>query len=167
MEPNETDAPGHPPVEPALVSRLPLIAMGAIVVLAILVALGIGLRGVEDYPEGSPEAALQAFLQAALDGDDDETIAALVPEAREQCRREIRLDGGAWSSPGTGFELDELAVDGETATGEVTMRSDDGDPFGGSSRRGTFRFELHDVDDEWLIAEADWPWWIERCLRVP
>ena len=167
MEPNDPVAQ-VPPEGLVPVSRLPLIAMGAIVSLAILVAIAIGLRGAPEYPPGSPEATLQEFLQAGLDGDEDAAVAALVDDARDECDRQIRLDTGDRTSPGTGFELDRMTLDDATATAEVTLRhADAADPFDGTTRRADLRFELVEVDGEWRIAEADWPWWIQRCLRRP
>ena len=168
MEPNETDASA--PAEaaaPAPVSRLPLVAMGALVALAILVAIGLGLRGNRSFPAGSPEDALQQFLEAGLDGDEDATVALMVPEARDDCTDRLEPQYGPRSTRGLGFELDDVDVDGPVANISVTMRySDNGDPFDGSSRGGTYRFELHQQGDEWFVADADWPWWIQRCLPV-
>ena len=169
MEPNDAVAPAPATVDGlAPVSRLPLMAMGAVVVLAILMAIAIGLRSAPDYPPDSPEAALQAFLQAGLDGDEDQAIAVLVDDARDRCDREIRLNHCDRTSSGTGFELDRITIDGAAATAEVTLRqSNTSDPFEGTSRRLDLRFELVEVDGEWLVSEADWPWWIQACLRRP
>ena len=111
MEPNETDesAPAEA-AAPAPVSRLPLVAMGALVVLAILVAIGLGLRGNRSFPAGSPEDALQQFLEAGLDGDEDATVALMVPEARDDCTDRLEPQYGPRSTRGLGFELDATAT---------------------------------------------------------
>jgi len=167
MEPNDAVAPV--PAEGLVpVSRLPLMAMGAVVALAILMAIAIGLRSAPDYPPDSPEAALQAFLQAGLDGDEDRVIAALIDDAQDRCDRQLRRDGSNRTSSGTGFELDRIMIDGTAATADVTLReSDTSDPFDGTLRRLDLRFELVEVDGEWLVSEAEWPWWIQACLRRP
>lgn len=142
--------------------------MGAVVVLAILVAVALGLRGNTSFPPGSPEEALQQFLQAGLDGDEPATVALIADAKRSDCGDRAEPQYGPWSSSGIGFELDEVDTDGSNATITTTMRySDDGDPFDRSSRGSSYRFELVQEGGEWFIAEADWPWWIQRCLRQP
>lgn len=142
--------------------------MAAVVAIAVLVIVGLGLRGATEFPAGSPENGLQQFLNAGLDGDSSALIGRLVPEQRAVCEQEAddSTYGGVRGMSGIGFELDEMIVDGATAYAEVTQRhSDDGDPFDGGSWTNAYTFDLRLVDGEWLIDEPSWPWWVSRCTR--
>ena len=149
------------------VSRLPLVAMGAVVVLAIFVAIALGLRGPTEFPEGTPEAAVQDYLQGVLDGDDEAVLATLAADRVEECRDEL-AQYGTYGIDGIGFELDEIDVTGDTARAELTQRStSSGDPFGGTQRYGDRYVELRRENGEWKVDGASWPWRLESCLRTP
>ena len=70
-------------VEPsAAVSKPPLI-VGAVVGLAVLVTVAlIATSGTETSELGTPEAALQDFLQAGFDGDSDAMFGLLTAESQ-------------------------------------------------------------------------------------
>ena len=159
MDPD--DVASAPPV-----SRLPLLAMGALVVLAVIVAIALGLRGPEDLPDGTPEAAVQDYLQAVLDGDDDAIRALLATDKLAECD-EAFFEYSSYGIDGVGFELDDIEVTGDTARAELTQRSSStGDPFEGSRRYGQEIVELRREGGEWKIDGASWPWRFENCLRA-
>jgi|GEM_PF-3489127 len=157
------DGVGH-----AAVSKLPLYAMGALVVLVILAALAIGLRGNKEFAAGTPEAAVQDYLAAALEADDEATITALEPARRPACRTALSERNGSFRSSGIGFELDSMTETGATARAQLTRRSGGGgDLFESSVRTSDQTIELTKLDGQWYVSSTTWPNWIRRCLDQP
>ncbi len=136
--------------------------MVALLTLAIMAG-----RSPASYPEGSPEAALQAFITAVLDNDDEVVVELLTDENQLPCRTEIddeNLYGRRWSENDVRAALDDIEIDGNEATAVVQFRNGgDDDPFGGSSWDYDRRFELLDTADGWRIDRAEWPYSLERC----
>lgn len=156
-----------PEIAAPSVSRLPLVAMGAVVVLAVFVAIALGLRGPTEFPDGTPEAAVQDYLQGVLDGDDDAVLATLTADRADACSDEL-AQYRSYGMNGVGFELDEIDITGDTARAELTQRStSSGDPFGGTQRSGDRYVELRRENGEWKVDGASWPWRLENCLRTP
>lgn len=146
---------------PPSVSKLPLYVMGALVALAVLVVVALAIRGTTEYPAGSPERALQDYLNAALEGDKDDVALTITEEFSRRCLNEEDAFGDLSS---IGFELDSIKVDGDIAVVEATTRrSSSGDPFDSSYRTGEADFSLRRVDGQWLVDEASWPWPMTRC----
>jgi hypothetical protein len=145
------------------VSKLPLLIMGGVVAVSILVVIAlVAARANTSYEPGTPEAALQQFLTAVLDDDREATLAMLVPEVRAACEREI--DGGpGFSGDDLLAELDEIEVTGDSARATVRFRSDSGDPFDNSSWDFDHRYTLRQVQGEWRIESAGWPYPLGRC----
>lgn len=151
------------------VSKLPLLIMGAVVALAVLVTVAlVATSGTERYSPGTPEAALQDFLQASFDRDTDAVRALLTDDARADCR--AAFDRGHVDDPytdGLRAELEDMSVTGTTATATVRFRQgNSSDPFDNSSWSYEERFVLHDVDGEWRIHRAGWPWALAECTGV-
>lgn len=177
-DPMESDdqAEAHVPREPAVVvpavpavSRLPLLAMGALVVFAVLLALALGLRGTTEFADGSPEAAVQAYLEAALDGDDEAVLALLTADQVDRCRNELTRYGrsSGYEIDGVGFALDSMTVTGDAARASLTQRTTgSGDPFAGTRRNSNQFVELRRENGEWRIEGTSWPWRIVDCLRA-
>ena len=154
---------------PATVSKLPLLIVGAVVGLAVLVTVALIARsGTETYEVGTPEAALQDFLQAGFDGDSDAMFGLLTAESRAACetaRDRDRFDDGLYSD-GLRAELEGMTLKGATATAEVRFHQTSGnDPFGNSNWSYNESFRLERVGEAWLIDRAGWPWPFEDCTR--
>ena len=150
------------------VSRLPLLIMSVVIAMVTLLILAIMAgRSPASYPEGSPEAALQTFITAVLDNDEEAVLALLTDARQSRCRSEIEDEtvyGNRWSENDVRAALDDIDVDGNKATAIVQFRDGgDDDPFGGSSWDYDRRFELLDTPDGWRIERADWPYSLERC----
>lgn len=152
-------------VDAPTVSKLPLYVMGAVVGLAILVTIALVVaRGPADYEPGTPEAALQDFLDAAFDEDGDALLALMSPEPRERCRDHFEDYGyGRYSSDGLRLELERMDVSGDTATAQVELHQAADNPFDNSRWSYTESFELTRIDGEWLIEHAGWPWQAADC----
>lgn len=150
--------------EPPTASRLPLVAMGALVLVAVIAGIALAIGGPATYDAGTPEAALQDYLQASLDGDADAIADSLGPIGAELCRDE--LDRLSSRSSGLRFGLDDMRVDGDRARATVSQRyGSGGDPFDGPSRANDQTFELQRSDGTWYVVVASWPWDIDRCLQ--
>ena len=154
---------------PTRVSKLPLLIMGAVVGLAVLVTIAlVSLRGPKTYDPGSPEAGLQDFLEASFDGDTAAMADLLTDETRARCddRLDERRFDADFYSDGLRAELDEISVEGATATATVTFRqTDSNDPFDSSSWSYSERFELIQVEGAWLVHRAGWPYELADCTR--
>lgn len=166
MSPTEARPSDDDP--PTRVSRLPLVIMSVVIaMLALLTVAIVAGRSPASYPEGSPEAALQAFVTAVLDNDEDAVLALLTDEHRSRCRTEIddeSVYGRRWSEGDVRAELESIEVREERATAIVQFRNlDSDDPFGGSSWDRDHRFTLRDTEDGWLVDGAQWPYSLERC----
>jgi hypothetical protein len=75
---------------------------------------------------GSPEAAVEAFLDACQDGDEPAMFAVIQASDRELLRK-LRDQGGQHSfGPGAGFdyEIGDIRTRGVTATCEVRLSKD-------------------------------------------
>ena len=160
------DDPGPPsPSEPP-VSRLPLLIAGVVVaMIALLTVALVATRKPASYAEGSPEEALQGFVTATLDHDEEVMLALVTDELRARCASSI--EGGDVWRHGNEYraELESLEVDGDTAEAVVELRELSRDVFGGSSWDTDIDYELERVDGAWRIAGADWPWALQRCSQ--
>ena len=153
----------------ATVSKRPLQIMAAVVGLAVLVTIAlVAARGPETYAPGTPEAALQGFLEAGIDGDSAALFALVTDESRDQCQSaldEERFDE-PWHNDGLRAELEDMTVTGDVATAEVRFHQrGTNDLFGSSSWTYDERFTLERVDGAWLIDRAGWPWLFTECTR--
>ena len=72
------------------VSKLPLLIMGAVVAMAALITVGLIVgQGTKTYVAGTPEAAVQGFIQTGFDKDMSALLAAMATDARASCEAEI------------------------------------------------------------------------------
>jgi len=153
----------------ATVSKLPLQIMAAVVGLTVLVTIAlIAARGPETYAPGTPEAALQEFLEAGIDGDSAVLLELITDESRDQCQSALDREGfnSPWHNDGLRVELEDITVTGDVATAEVRFHQrGTNDPFNNSSWRYDERFTLERVDGAWLIDRAGWPWPLTECTK--
>ena len=126
-------------------------AVGAALVLLVVVALALGDGGVRSYPSGSPEAGLQTFLQALLDDDVDEARESLTPAAEARCEdHELRWNPLTWQDSA---QITDVDVEGGVATLTVVTASRSG-PFG-DPFESEYEFTMEQIAGEWLIADLD------------
>ena len=150
------------------VTRLPLMIMAAVGVMAALVTFAIATnRGPLDYAEGSPEAVLQEFVSSSFDNDESAMLELLTDDARERCL--AAFDDGlydrSWSTGNMRADLDEFVLDGEAARATVRFVEGSDDPFGGSSWDYERSFTLVRVDGAWRVDRAGWPYPFDDCTR--
>lgn len=154
--------------QPGSASKLPLVLLGALVAVAVLVTVALVVAGgTETFEPGTPEAALQQFIEAGLDGDETTMLALLTPQHRARCEEELDQFGRWGYDDGYRVELESVAVDGDEAELRVEFRNTNRDDvFGGSGWSFEERYDLVRVGDEWLIDRAQWPHVFGSCTRV-
>jgi hypothetical protein len=152
------------------VSKLPLLIMGAVVAIAVLVtvALIVG-RDTKTYSPGTPEAAVQDFIQAGFDDDMPALMASLTTDARASCEADIerqRFDDYIYTE-GLRAALEDMEIrSDDTAIAKVRFHQDNtNDLFDTSGWSHDERFTLTRIDGDWLIDNADWPYQFGECTR--
>ena len=158
-------------IEPSSsVSKLPLLIMGAVVAIAVLVtvALIVG-RDTKTYSPGTPEAAVQDFIQAGFDNDMAMLLALLTTDARAVCEADIgrqRFDDDIYTEGLRAALKDMEITSDDTAIAEVRFHQDNtNDLFDTSGWSHDERFTLTRIDGDWLIDKADWPYQFGECTR--
>ena len=132
--------------------------LAALLIASIIVAL---LESEDPLPEGTPEAAVQAYLAAAEDGNLDEAYGYLAKRLREGCAVETfagRRYPAEEQLQGARVTLERTATAGDTVF--VTVRVTNyrgGSPFTGSERSFDQRFALALEDGDWRFTEYPWP----------
>lgn len=140
--------------------------IGAAVVVSVLVATLAG--GEEEFPEGSPEAAVQGYLRAIADRDAPAALAFLSTDLTERCGeipREAVVQRGDNRFRAT---LTETTVRDNTTQVEVEITEIYGsDPFGGNEYDFQQVFVLVQEGGEWRFDETPWPLYCPRPVTVP
>ena len=141
----------------------------AVVIVAGVVASALGGRA-STYPEGSPEHAVQQYLQAVADNDATRALAFLSADLARRCAdypREAISNRGRQSVRAT---LDETTLRDGTASVRVTLIESYGDaPFGGGESTQSTVFELQQEAGAWRFTQSPWPLFcpIPVPARVP
>ena len=107
------------------------IALGiGAVVLAAVVAVVVGTsRSPVTYPAGSPEAAIQTYLRACGDADDETAYAAFSTAVHAQLAfadyQQLARDNRSYSAdpnaPARSVYIDDVSLDGDRATVSLTV----------------------------------------------
>lgn len=133
-----------------------LIVAAIVIVVAVTVAAVIAATADEPkYEAGSPEAALQGYLDALIDGDVSRAYGYLSEELRDQCSL-ADLRDGAWQAEGVRVTLDSSEVGNGVAKYTVTIASSDSGLFGEDAGYEEF-FTLTNTSGTWLLTERPWP----------
>ena len=134
------------------------VALVALVVLATAITL---LRGPAEFEPGTPEAVVQAYIEAVLDEDPDDAWELLTPRLQGRCDPED-LEPRYRRARQGGITLIETRERENTAVVELEFNaaSDDG-PFDVYEYSYRERFDLRLVDGEWRVSDVPWPfdWW--------
>ena len=128
-------------------------------VVAVVVTLAAGSGDPEPLPEGSPEAVVQDFIIAIDDGDYSVAYRLLDEDARSQClENDFRNRVSRGQSTDMRVQLDSVHLFDDEASVTVKVRTFSGSPpFDFSESNYTTTFQLLDVDGEWTILNAPWP----------
>ena len=144
-------------------SRL-LVWMGAgLAVLVIVAAIVVAFRSPAHFEPGTPEAVVQEYIEAVLDEDAAAARELLTQAMQSRCqlsdleRRYIRAEQSRILLVDSSIEDNEARVELE-----FTAAYGD-DPFDIYESSFKEKFKLRDVDGEWRIASAPWPYY--RCAE--
>src|SRR5687768_15934929 len=98
-------------------------AVLVLVIVAVIVALTAGSSDPEVFPPGSPEAALQTFVETVRDGDREAALALLSTAARERVEDDeffpSQFCGG---SDDRRVRVTDTEINGARATIELTIQ---------------------------------------------
>lgn len=134
--------------------RVLFVVVAGIAVLVVVAGAVAALRPATEFDPGTPEAAVQGYLQAVLDGDEEEAEGFLASGSgcdAEDIER-ARTDESAR------VVLRDSEVEDGTAQVEVEIVfSSTGDPFDTYEYSEDRAFELVDEDGEWRLTDEPWP----------
>ena len=150
-------------------------AVVLIAVISVALALGGGSTTVK-LDEGSPEAAVQQYMLAIEDGDVDGAYVLVHPDAKEACsldefRQQLPSIQGRTRDVRVRLSSVNEITDGVAVTVEITQFSEpDLFELDFVFRDGAYvaTFTVRDLDGEWRVASAPWPY--QSCAfarRVP
>lgn len=126
-------------------------AVGAVILVAVIVALAFGQGGVRTYPEGSPEAAVQTFLQHLYDGELQDARSGLEPGVANRCSTgDLRYTPASYRDVA---RITEVTVNGSTA--EVTVVFSDQSGLFDEPYESAYDFDMTLIADDWLISGLD------------
>ena len=122
-----------------------------------MAALVAANRDAPVLEEGSPEAAVQDYVDAMIEGDEAAAHEYLSADLQAECSvgdlREYQA-----GADNVRVSLRSITIDGSEADVEVTITEDSGgDLFGGGGYRFDETFTLSSVADAWVISERPWP----------
>lgn len=134
-------------------------ALVAVVGVALIVGAVAGaLREPAALEAGTPEAAVQAYLQAVIAGEYEQATQYLSAEAAERCdAAELRRADVPERLTAT---LEEVRPAGDGQEVLVHFRAGPPPPqLGGSGYSYTERFLLVDEGGSWRLSDAPWPFY--------
>lgn len=134
-------------------NRVLALLVAAVAVLAIVAGVVVAGRDAPALDPGSPEAAVQGYLEAVLDGD-YRAAADLVAPSTGCDAADVAQ---AFVAESAQIVLTDTTVDGDRAvvTLDVTEGAGDG-PFGGEGFTRSERVTLERVGGTWKLAGSSW-----------
>lgn len=142
--------------------RILILVVGGIVALAVIAAVVAALRPVAEFAEGTPEATVQEYIRAVLDGDGAAAATLFAgdsPCSADDIERDLPADPAR-------VVLQSSETDGARATVRVEIvSSSDGGPFETYEYSQEERFRLVEEGGRWLITEEPWPMFFCREER--
>lgn len=134
-------------------NRVLALLVGAVAVLAIVTGVVVAGRDAPQLDPGSPEAAVQSYLEAVLDGDFTAAAGLLAPSS--EC--DASDVAQAYVPESARIVLTDTTVDGDRAvvTLDVTEGADGG-PFGGEGFSRDERVTLERDAGDWKVAGSTW-----------
>ena len=137
-----------------------VLVVGALVLLTALVAgLVLSVRDTTRYPDGSPEAVAQSYVQALFDDDPAEARRYLAPELAAECH--AHEPSSWWIRSGDSVRFSEARGEDDRAEIRMTMASVEGvDPLdlpidGASTSTREAQLVLVRRDGTWVIVDSD------------
>lgn len=144
--------------------RLLVWITAGIIVLLVAVSITVAISQPAEFEPGSPEAVVQSYIQAVLDGDGEAAWNLLTPDLQRRCSP-ADLDDHYGRGGSRTVVLIETDIDGDIARVDLEFTTSYGDdPFDVSEYTNREQARLRLVDNEWRISMAPWPYIaIRRC----
>lgn len=136
-------------------NRVLAIALGVIVVLAVIGAVVSSGRARPQFAAGTPEATVQSYLDAVLDGRQADAAKLLDPSG--ECGVEDLERSRYPGVDATRVVLVGSSVDGSSASVEVELVFSSGDPFGSSEFAEKHTYRLTRSGSAWVLSGTPWP----------
>ncbi|MGO0576831.1 hypothetical protein [Ornithinimicrobium panacihumi] len=135
--------------------RILAITVAALLLLAVVGAVLSTTRGNDLLPDGSPEATVQAYLEAVYAEDYGRAATYLDPEGG----RSSRQFADVWVDPASRVVLRGTRHPGgaDRALVDVEVVHGDGGPFGQDGWTEEQTFVLVHGPDGWRLTEVPWP----------
>ncbi len=134
-------------------NRILAAVLAGIAVLTVAAGVLAANRHVAEFDPGTPETAVQAYLTAVVDGDNERAASLLAADG--SCGLDD-LDR-SYVPDGVRAVLRDSEVNGDTARVDVGVEMSTADLFAGSgyTEKHTFRLVRH--GEGWLITGVPWP----------
>jgi len=128
--------------------------IGVVVGALVVVALVLALQPPKQLDPGTPEATVQGYLQAVIDGDQGEAERLMTPDLVKRCADLTQI---RHASDNFRAVIVDTAPLGDRMV--VTVEINDGAGLGLFGDSYTFEeaVVVEQVGDDWLIAESPWP----------
>jgi hypothetical protein len=134
--------------------------IGALVGVLIVVAVVLVLQPPDEFDAGTPEATVQGYFQAVIDGNRAEAASLMTPDLVERCGAELVQIRDAPDSFRVVIVETESGDDRSFVNVEITEGAGSG--LFGDSYTFDEAIVVERVGDDWLIAEAPWPIYCEE-----
>lgn len=130
-----------------------LVGIGLVALVLVVVASLLTMnRSEENFKSGTPEATVQAYLKAAIDGKNDLAIRYL--SSMTKCTAED-LDR-TYISDSMRISLLSSEIQGDSAFVKINSEYSDGGPFGNESSE-EHSYRLTKESGQWRILGIPWP----------
>ncbi|MGH2456618.1 MAG: hypothetical protein ACRDHD_10235 [Candidatus Limnocylindria bacterium] len=133
--------------------------IAALLLLAVVVVVLAGNRQAQEFPPGTPEAAMQAYLRAWDDDDLPAAYAYFSADVRDRASlEEYQAVARSYGEPSFDGPRRAVYIDGVDGSGDrvtllLTVEERYGDAFGGGSNRYERPVRMVREDGEWKIDE--------------
>lgn len=133
--------------------------VGALLV-AVSVVVALAVDREEEFAAGTPEAAVQAYLRAAAEGDATAVVEMFSADLQARCdTRQIR-DTLRWNPNDFRATLRDVTERGDTTEVRLGITQIYGSgPFGRNESTFEQVFVLAEGTDGWVFVEPPWPTW--------
>lgn len=135
-------------------NRVLAVVVAAVVILGIVAGVVAANRTVPILDPETPDGAVQTYLRAILEGDDEMAADLLSPSTG--C--DATDVAAAFATDSARIVLLESAVDGDTAAVSVEITESAGEgPFGAAEFSHEEHLTLRNEGGRWLLAGEPWP----------
>lgn len=134
--------------------RVLLLLVAGIVVLAVVAGVVSALRPVSEFESGTPEATVQAFLQAVFEGDEEAAEGHLATDSR--CDASDVESARTDESSRVVLRESDIEDGAARVTVEIVSSSDNG-PFVVEEYSRQRTFDLVQESGEWRLEDVPWP----------